>query len=271
MTRRVGFDVLAGLLGIPAPAAGRLDVWSTRLFGETPTDPAGRAAVLATAAAFRAHLDAAIANRKSAGAAGDDVLGRCLAAQAEGRAGFSDIEIRTLLLCLMVGGPPQVPMVLSQALEQLLRRPGPLAEAQAAARADDDTRLHAIIREAMRFDPLAPALPRVALAPTVIAAGTPRARTIPAGAKVLVCFASAMMDERRVPDPARFNAGRRDVEYIHFGHGLHACIGRAISEATLHMTLKPLLRRPGLRRAPGAAGRLAKRGIVAERLVVAFD
>ncbi|HEX8301366.1 hypothetical protein [Sphingomonas sp.] len=46
--------------------------------------------------------------------------------------------MRTALTGFIVGGPPQPPMVVPQALEQLLRRPEALAGAQAAARADDD-------------------------------------------------------------------------------------------------------------------------------------
>jgi hypothetical protein len=44
----------------------------------------------------------------------------------------------------IVGGPPQPPMVVPQAMEQLLQRPKVLAEAQAAARADDDDRCAAM-------------------------------------------------------------------------------------------------------------------------------
>jgi cytochrome P450 len=198
------------------------------------------------------------------------VLGRCLAAQAPGRPGYSDAEIRTNLLCMIVGGPPQPPMVVPEAMEQLPRRPAALAAACAAALADDDVQLHAILREAMRFDPLAPGLPRVVLSPTTVARGTARTRTIEKSATVLVCFASAMMDPRRVPEPARFDAGRRAHEYIHFGYDLHECFGRYINHATLNLMLKPLLLRPELRRAGGAKGKLRKNGIFAERLVVEF-
>ena len=65
---------------------------------------------------------------------------------------------------LIVGGPPQPPMVVPQAMEQLLRRPPMLAQAQAAARAGDDDLLLGFVLEAMRFDPLAPGLPRTVLA-----------------------------------------------------------------------------------------------------------
>jgi cytochrome P450 len=162
-------------------------------------------------------------------------------------------------------------MVVPQAVEQLLRRPAALAAAHGAAMADDDDRLHDIVLEAMRFDPLAPALPRRATQEWTVAAGTRRQQTIPAGATVLVGFASAMMDERRLPTPTVFDPGRRPYEYIHFGCGLHECFGRHINHATLHRMLKPLLARPGLRRAKGPDGRLTKNGIFAERLVVAFD
>ena len=171
----------------------------------------------------------------------------------------------------IVGGPPQPPMVVPQAMEQLLRRPDALRGAQAAARAGDDALLAGYVREAMRFDPLAPGLPRIVLKDWTVAQGAKRQRTIPAGATVLAAFASAMRDGRRVPDPETFDPRRLPHEYIHFGHGLHQCFGIHINNATLHLMLKPLLRRDNLRRAPGTAGRLRKNGAFAESLTVEFD
>jgi cytochrome P450 len=250
-------------------------VWGTRLFefqfADPGGDPALRAEVDRIAPALRAHIDALIAQRRATGSGPDDVLGRCLALQAEGEPGFSDAQIRTALMGFIVGGPPQPPMVAPQAVEQLLRRPDALAGAQAAARADDDALLKGYVFEAMRFDPLAPALPRVALRDWEIASGTPRARTIAKGSTVLAAFSSAMMDERRIPDPRRFDPRRLPHEYIHFGHGLHTCFGIHINGALLPLVLKPLLKRPGLRRAPGPDGFLRKNGAFADRLVVEFD
>ena len=90
------------------------------------------------APAFRAHIDREIGRRRWKETGSDDVLGRCLALQAAGEPGFSDVQIRTALLCMIVGGPPQPPMVVPQAMEQLLRRPDALAAACDAARADED-------------------------------------------------------------------------------------------------------------------------------------
>lgn len=274
LIRPVTFDLLGPYFGVPAPSSGRLDVWATRLFefqfAGSPGDTALRAEVDQIAPAFRAHLDAEIARRKAAPAS-DDVLGRCLALQAQGVPGFSDVEIRTGLLCMMLGGPPQPPMVVPQAMEQLLRRPDALAAAQVAARADDDAVLFAILREAMRFDPLAPGLPRIVTADVILAAGTRRATAMKPGATVIAGFASAMMDNRRIADPAKFDPQRRSHNYLHFGQGLHQCFGRHINDATLHRMIKPLLKRPDLRRTAGPDGHLSKRGIFADRLVVRFD
>ncbi len=275
LIRAVTFGTIAAYFGVPAPAQGRLDVWATRLFefqftGTVGDNPLCRE-VRVMAPAFRALLDDEIARRRAVPDGPDDVLGRCLKLQAQGVAGYGDAEIRTALMCMVIGGPPQPPMVVPQGMEQLLRRKPFLTDAQAAARAGDDDGLRAILLEAMRFDPLAPALPRVALADWTIARGTGRATPVSAGDTVYVGFASAMMDPRRVPDPRVFRPGRLPHEYIHFGLGLHECFGEQINHATLHRMLKPLLRRPGVRRAPGAAGRLRKNGIFAERLVVVHD
>src|SRR5262249_52173363 len=174
----------------------------------SPGDTMLRDEVDEIAPAFRTHIDREIARRKANPDDIDDVLGRCLKRQAAGEPGYSDVEIRTALLCMVVGGPPQPPMVLPQAMEQLLRRPDALADAHKAAVAGNDARLHDIVIEAMRFDPLAPGLPRIALADETIARGTRRATTIPKGATVLAAFASAMMDERRGLEPPRFQPRR---------------------------------------------------------------
>lgn len=274
LTRQVSFDFLATYLGISPPSNGDLRVWATRLFefqfADGGNDKALRAEVDEIAPALRAHIDAIIALRKQ-NTASDDVLSRCLALQSSGEPGFSDVQIRTALMGLIVGGPPQPPMVLPQAMEQLLRRPQILAEAQAAARDNDDEKLRRYVLEAMRFDPLGPGLWRVALEDFTLARGTPHEITIKAGSHVLAAFASAMMDPRRVSNPKTFNPNRPASDYMHFGYGLHECFGRYINLATLHLMLKPLLKQPGLRRAPRGYGKLSKNGPFAERLVIQYD
>lgn len=274
LVRRVTFDLFSDYLGIPEPPNGDLRVWGTRLFEfQFASDGSDglKTDVERFGKAFRAHIDAEIVRRRKQPGGKDDVLGRCLALQAAGKPGYSDVEIRTGLMGMMVGGPPQPPMVVPQALEQLLRRPDALAGAQRAARANDDARLAAYVFEAMRFDPLAPVMPRVATEDGVIAAGTKRERRVPKESKLMVGLSSAMMDARRLDDPYRFNPDRLPHEYLHFGYGLHQCFGIHINKVVLPLMLKPLLQRQNLRRAPGGAGRLRKQGAFAVALNVLYD
>ena len=275
LVRRITFELYQGYFGIPNPPGEDLRVWATRLFefqfADMSDDPALRTEVDVIAPALRKHIQDLMDARRNSGIVLDDVLRRCLEMQKQGTPGFDDGQIRSSLMGFIVGGPPQPPMVVPQALEQLLRRPGALAGAQQAARDNDDQLLAGYVFEAMRFDPLAPFLPRVATRASTIGRGTPRAINVPEGTRVLVAIGSAMMDERRLPDPKAFNPRRLSHEYIHFGYGLHQCFGIHMNKALLPLMLKALLKRPNLRRAPGAAGRLRKRGAFADTLQVEYD
>lgn len=125
-TRQITFDVLCRYFGIVLPSSGDLRVWATRLFefqftysgkfGADVADPVYQAAAR-MAPLLRAHVDGLIAARRASQAGPDDVLGRALARQAQGGGeGFSDAKIRCALIGFLVGGLPQPPMVLPQAL-----------------------------------------------------------------------------------------------------------------------------------------------------------
>jgi cytochrome P450 len=276
-SRAVTFGVLCPYFGITPPAEGDLRVWATRLFefqfthSGKPADPAKDplyADASCMAPLLRAHVNGLIAARREGGGA-DDVLSRCLALQKAGEPGYEDAKICCALIGFLVGGLPQPPMVLPQALEQLLRRSGPMNAAMAAAKAGDGAVVARYLFEALRFDPLAPLLQRKAVQTALIAAGTPHETRVPAGATVSVSFASAMRDPRRVADPEVFNPDRPACDYMHFGYGLHSCFGEQINRVLLPAMLEKLLQR-GIRRARGPEGRLIKRGIFADTLWVEF-
>lgn len=274
LVRRITFELYSAYFGVTDPPGGDLRVFATRLFefqfADQRNDPSLRKEVDVMAPALRAHIQSLMDERKASGGGPDDVLGRCLRMQEQNVTGFTDDQIRSSLMGFIVGGPPQPPMVVPQALEQLLRRPDALEGAQRAARKNDDKLLARYVFEAMRFDPLAPALPRTASNATKIAKGTSRATDVPKDATLYVAVSSAMMDERRLTDPRTFNPRRADCEYIHFGYGLHQCFGIHMNNALLPLMLKALLKRKNLRRAPGSKGRLSKRGAFADTLYVNY-
>ena len=158
----------AHISGYPTRPDGDLRVWATRLFefqfvGSwiTIQHCGAKSMVLRPTCELISKASWTSAGRP--GRVMDDVLGRCLVKQAAKEPGFSTTtRSAPRSWALSSVGPPQPPMVVPQALEQLLRRPDALAGAQQAARSNDDKLLAGYVFEAMRFDPLAPALPRVA-------------------------------------------------------------------------------------------------------------
>jgi cytochrome P450 len=69
-----------------------------------------------------------------------------------------------------------------------------------------------------------------------------------------------MFDPFAVEAPEQFRPGRPWGSYMLWGYGMHACFGAHINRAVIPQILKPLLARPGLRRAAGPEGRPDGRG-----------
>jgi len=243
---------------------------SSFTFGNPNDSPFLRRAALAAAQRVRPIIDRSIAAAKNA-AGRDDIIARLVGLQKAGAPGLSDLVIRSYIIGMITGFVPTDTLAAGKALEQMLRRPDILARCQAAARAGDDELLRRCIRETMRFKPIFPGPQRVCLEDCIIAEGTGHAKRIKKGTPVLPMTQSAMFDERRVNNPYEFDPDRPAADYMLFGHGLHWCIGAFIAEAQITQTLKALLVRPGLRRAPGEEGQLKWFGTFPGHLWVEFD
>jgi cytochrome P450 len=79
-----------------------------------------------------------------------------------------------------------------------------------------------------------------------------------------------MFDPEVFIEPKLFRANR-EVEYLHFGYGMHRCFGRAINGVQIPEIVGALLRLPNLRRASGREGRIAYDGPFPDRLILEFD
>ena len=69
--------------------------------------------------------------------------------------------------------------------------------------------------------------------------------TIPAGSRVLVLFGSANRDERRYPDPDRFDVTRDAKDHVGFGHGVHRCAGAFLAQLEMQSLLRAMAARVG--------------------------
>jgi cytochrome P450 len=102
---------------------------------------------------------------------------------------------------------------------------------------DDPSLVPAAVQETVRLESPLRAFGRRAHAPTTIAGAA-----VPAGARLLVMYASANRDERVFDDPDRFDITRDASAHVGFGHGVHGCAGQGLARMETQAVLRALLR-----------------------------
>jgi cytochrome P450 len=94
------------------------------------------------------------------------------------------------------------------------------------------------IHEALRLESPVRAFSRLAVEEYLVD-GT----AIPAGDRVLIMYAAANRDERRYPDPDRFDVTRDAKDHLGFGHGVHRCAGSYLAELEMEALLRAMVAR----------------------------
>jgi cytochrome P450 len=67
--------------------------------------------------------------------------------------------------------------------------------------------------------------------------------TLPVGSRAIVFFGAANRDERKFPDPRRFDVTRDAADQVAFGSGPHACIGLHSARLEMGATFRALAAR----------------------------
>ena len=80
--------------------------------------------------------------------------------------------------------------------------------------------MHSAVNEVLRYDPPIQGFSRY-VARDVDMDGV----LLPAGSRAIVFYGAANRDERKYPDPDRFDVLRRPGDHLGFGAGPHACVG----------------------------------------------
>ena len=273
--RLVPARFIADYFGVRGPDEGTLAHWARTIFTDAFVNVLGEPLLsrraMRASKAFRTHLDLLIARTRAERAAGttrDDALGRLLAGQEAGDRDLTDARIRDNLLWCVAGMIDNVSAAVCRAIDLLLSRPAILDAAGAAARAGDAERVQAYVCEALRFSTPTPMAVRRSVRPHIVSRGTPHVTTLAAGTLVFAGLGAAMMDASVVDEPSSFRIDRPPQHYLHFGAGLHTCLGTHIAMAHVTEMVGSLLRLPGLRRARGIAGRLRCIGPFPDRFVV---
>lgn len=66
---------------------------------------------------------------------------------------------------------------------------------------------------------------------------------IPQGARIMLMYASANRDERRYPDPDRFDIKRDSRDHLAWGTGPHMCVGMHLARVEMEVMLEALIER----------------------------
>ena len=94
------------------------------------------------------------------------------------------------------------------------------------------------VEELLRFEAPSPVQGRWTSQPVEL-----HGTVIPADAKVLMLTGSAGRDERRYPDPDRFDIHRALGSHVSFGFGIHFCLGAALARMEGRIALEETLAR----------------------------
>lgn len=246
-----GIDRYFGLPGCATPAAlaGGRDVFrAVFLDGDVPeVMERGQA----EAHKLTADMRRAMAEIRSHGGREETVLGRLLAAQGTDAPQLDDEGIPRSLLGLQAAWAASVPRAFSLALDVVLDRPAELARLRALAAAGEERRVGELLVEALRLQPQAPFLTRLARSEMVVAPGARREHRIKPGDIVFAVTQAAQHDRTVLDAPGALKEGRPPTDVLHFGAGIHRCFGAAIS-VTQFGVLGTLLLRDGSLERDGA-------------------
>ena len=208
--------------------------------------------------ALEGYLDGLIRQRSVEIATGvtvpDDVLTRLLSLPGVDSPNhpmaLDRLGIRRNLAGFALGSSVALSTAIVSAVQYLLdpANSAALATTQAAAKAGNTALVRQCMLEAARLGaPSPPSVFRTALTDVVLAQGTPRQKTIPAGSVVVLNPAIAMTDPDAVPDPLTFRTDRPAGTYMMFGEGMHTCFGTAIATMILGSVGRALFALDGLR------------------------
>lgn len=229
-------QVVAGLLGIPPEDWSRYTRWSGVILRLSYTRSGGEeaAAVLREFTAVTAEMDAYLGEmiRQRQANPQDDLLTSLMDAEVDGEH-LSQQEMLGFFQLLLVAGQETTTNLINNAILCLMEAPEQLERLRAAP-----DLLSSAIEEVLRYR-----------SPFQWMMRTPRhdiemhGQTIPKGKLVLAMVGSANRDPLVFSEPGRFDIGREPNPHLAFGHGIHFCLGAALSRMEARIALEDILER----------------------------
>jgi cytochrome P450 len=226
--------VIAELLGIPAEDRRRFMHWAEVIMLLSYTVSGGEEAARAmeqnavVKEEMRAYFEALAEQRRREPK--DDLLTRLVQAEVDGER-LTPNEFLGFFQLLLSAGTETTTNLITNAVLSLLEHPDQLARLRA-----EPALMPSAIEEVLRYRTPAQMVFRTTKVDVEL-----QGKRIPAGKLVLVMVGSANRDASKFVDPERFDITRDPNPHIAFGHGIHFCLGAALSRMEGRVALADLL------------------------------
>jgi cytochrome P450 len=232
LVRSVTFNfpvqVIARILGLPREDYPRFQRWALELTSVAANWERG----IAASEALRDYFADVMEERRSA--PGDDLISDLVRAEVDGQH-LNDEEIYSFLRLLLPAG-----------VETTYRASGSLLFALLQDRTQFDA-LHAdrslfpqAFEEVVRWEPPVTVILRRATRDAELAGVA-----IEEGADIALLIGAANRDERKYPDPDRYDMFREVRQHVGFGFGVHVCLGMHLARMESRVAINTLLDRLG--------------------------
>jgi cytochrome P450 len=218
--------VVAHYLGVPEADRPRFDRWTDAIVAAASTGAYADVADAVTE--LMTYFTWLVGHR--AEQPGDDTVSHLVAAgEADDTAGL--LRVLAFTFTMVTGGNDTTTGLLGSGIQLLAERP----DQRERALADPAGAVEELLRLTSPVQGLARLTTR-----DVLVRGT----RIPAGRKVLMCYAAANRDhDVHGPDAEELDVTRQPRQLLTFSHGPHHCLGAAAARMTARVTLEELLTR----------------------------
>jgi cytochrome P450 len=232
LVRSVTFNfpaqVIARILGLPREDYPAFQRWAIELTSVAANWERG----VAASAALRDYFAGVMDERRVT--PGDDLISDLVRAEVDG-AHLNDEEIFSFLRLLLPAGVETTYRASGSLLFALLQD-----RAQFDALYADRSLFAQAFEEVVRWEPPVTVILRRATRATELA-GVP----IEEGADLALLIGAANRDERKYPDPDRFDMFREQRQHVGFGFGVHVCLGMHLARMESRIAITTLLDRLG--------------------------
>ncbi len=224
--------VVGDLLGVEPAQRAQFREWADTLVHQDARDADTVERAKEAGLAVAGYFGSAVADRQREPR--DDLLSDLLGSQVGGRP-MTTAEVVGFAFALIVAGTETTTNLIGNAVLALDAFPQ-----QRWLLAEQPELAAAAIEEVFRYDAPVQGLARVTTADAPVGEAV-----IPAGSRVQLRYGAANRDPQRYPEPATFDIERpppAGIRHLALGHGMHFCLGAALSRLEGRVMLEELMR-----------------------------